>query len=61
MVIFLPIKDTCMQTWQEPIVRELDDNGEWVDVLGRCFITQLKGGEKVGATFLHSVHYDLIS
>ena len=50
-----------MQSWQEPIVRELDDNGEWVDVLGRCCITQLKGGEKVCASFLHSVHYGLIS
>ena len=50
-----------MQSWQEPIVRELDDNGEWVDVLGRCCITQLKGGEKVWVSFLHPVRYGLIS
>ena len=47
LVVFLPIKESCMQSWQQPLVREQDDNGEWVDVKGQCCVVQKQIGETV--------------
>ena len=45
--MFLPIAETFIQPWQEPVVRELDDTGNWADVEGDCCVAHVQDGKKV--------------
>ena len=47
LVAHLPVKDFYIQSWQEPVVRVYDCNGNWTDVEGTAPILHVKDGGKV--------------
>ena len=47
LIVHLPVKDIYLQSWQEPVVRVYDGDGNWTDVVGTAPILHVQDGRKV--------------